>query len=91
MEVWSASGWVVSSFFLGVVLFWLLLWHLPVKDKQHMDLILHYGKELAEQRQEFLAALESMAGVFKQEINLERTLSSGSSPSIDPHETKVPE
>ena len=65
------SGWGGAGL-LGLVLGWLLLQHLPAKDKQINEMTTQNNERYDTQRKEFTDALNSIAVLFKAEAASER-------------------
>ena len=65
------AGWVGAGL-LGLVLAWLLFWHLPAKDKQVADLIKDFREESKEQRKANKEALDQICIEFKNDTTAER-------------------
>lgn len=55
----GGSGWAGAGL-LGLVLGWLLLWHLPKKDEQILTLVESKDQALREQHEEFTATLKEL-------------------------------
>lgn len=78
----GGGGWLGAGL-LGLVLGWLLLRHLPekdrqikeildAKDKQFTELLDAKDKQIDEQRKEFACSMEKMVQAFRDESGIER-------------------
>lgn len=67
----GGAGWVGAGL-LGLVLSWLLLKHLPDKDKQFATFVSDKDTHIDDQRKEFTATLSSMMTSFRAEASAER-------------------
>lgn len=67
----GGAGWVGAGL-LGAVLAWLLLVHLPGKDKQMRELLKDFRDETNAQRVSGETALKTVCATFEAEMQAER-------------------
>lgn len=67
----GGAGWVGAGL-LGLVLCWLLLKHLPDKDKQLKDFLDLKDGQIENQRREFVALSKEITAVYRVELDTMR-------------------